>query len=224
MSLQKAVSLVSGGMDSLVTLALALEENDEVFTLHMSYGQNTAEKEKNCFKNICDFYEIPGDHRLLFEHSVLGQIGGSSLTDDNIPVSFANLNSKDIPTSYVPFRNAHMICNAVSWAEIIEADKIYIGAVEEDSSGYPDCRESYYQIFNQLISEGTRPSTKIEIKTPLIQMSKKEIVLKGNELKVPFQHTWSCYQSSDKPCLECDSCALRLRGFEQTAINDPLTA
>lgn len=219
---QKAVSLVSGGMDSLVALALALEENREVYTLHMSYGQRTMHKEKECFERICNHYHIPTHHRIMFDHTVLGNMGGSSLTDQQMEVSQADLSAIHVPTSYVPFRNAHMLCVAVSWAEVCGASRIYIGAVEEDSSGYPDCRESYYNIFNQLIAEGTKPETKITIVTPVIHMKKRDIVLKGTGLQAPFYLTWSCYKNVEIPCQNCDSCALRERGFREAGISDPL--
>lgn len=222
MKKRKAIALLSGGMDSLVTLALAREENDWVYVIHMNYGQKTMAKEKECFDQICDHYQIPLKHRLTFDQSALGQIGGSSLTDPSMEVTQANLDTKEIPTSYVPFRNAHMVCLAVSWAEVVGANRIYIGAVEEDSSGYPDCRQSFYQVFNQLIDEGTKPETQIEILTPLIHMRKSDIILKAKELNAPLEYTWSCYKRMDQPCGECDSCALRARGFKDAGIIDPI--
>ncbi len=149
-------------------------------------------------------------------------IGGSSLTDPSIPVEQANLERTDIPTSYVPFRNAHLLSIATSWGEVLGAEALFIGAVAEDSSGYPDCRPEYYQAFNQLIRVGTRPETRLEIVTPVIHMKKSEIVRTGNKLGAPLHLTWSCYQSGERACGRCDSCALRLRGFREAGIADPI--
>ena len=154
------------------------------------------------------------------EQSYLRLIGGSALTDPSIALREANLEATDIPASYVPFRNAHFLAVAVSWAEAMGAGRIYIGAVEADSSGYPDCRPEYYQIYNRLIAAGTRPDTRIEIVTPLITLRKQEIVKKGIELGAPFHLSWSCYRSEEMACGRCDSCALRLRAFEQAGAED----
>ena len=215
----KAVVLMSGGMDSCVTAAIAAQDC-RVAALHSSYGQLTAARERKSFDDITRFYGI--SERLILDQSYLGRIGGSALTDCNISLREADLEATDIPTSYVPFRNAHFISAAVSWAEVIGAERIYIGAVEPDSSGYPDCRPEYYRIFNQLIRAGTRPETRIEIVTPLIHMRKHEIVKKGVELGAPFHLSWSCYRNSEEACGTCDSCALRLRAFDQAGIKDPI--
>ncbi|NTU52380.1 MAG: 7-cyano-7-deazaguanine synthase QueC [Chlorobiaceae bacterium] len=215
----KAVLLVSGGMDSLVVTALAHKERLELAAMHVNYGQRTWHKELECFRKICDHYGI--EHRLEVDALFLSSIGGSSLTDLAIPVCPADLNGSEIPTSYVPFRNANFLSMAVSWSEVIGANMIYIGAVEEDSSGYPDCRKVFYDAFNQMIRLGTRPETRIEIMTPLITMSKGEIVKKGLELDAPFHFSWSCYKSEGKACGVCDSCARRLRAFEMASITDP---
>ena len=215
-----AVCLVSGGMDSCVTAAIAKEENTFVALLHVSYGQRTEARERQAFERIASHYNAYRILDVSIEH--LAKIGGSSLTDEEITVTEANLESKDIPTSYVPFRNANMLSIAVSWAEVIGASSIYIGAVAEDSSGYPDCRPEFYEAFQKAIDAGTKPETRIEIRTPIIHLSKAEIVKKGIELKAPLQLTWSCYRSEDLACGTCDSCALRLRGFEQAGVTDPI--
>jgi len=215
----KAVILVSGGMDSLVTAAIANLENELCF-LHMNYGQRTESRELRAFKDIADYYCVK--KQLVVDVKYLSQIGGSSLTDNKIEVSEANLHYNGVPTSYVPFRNANILSIAVSWAEVIGAKKIFIGAVEEDSSGYPDCREAFYDAFNKVISFGTKPDSNIEIVTPIIHLMKHQIVLKGNELEAPFELSWSCYKNEDRACGECDSCALRLKGFQLAGIEDPI--
>lgn len=215
-----AVCLVSGGMDSCVTAAIAHEENEETAFLHVSYGQLTEARELRAFEEIANYYTVK--KRLAVSIEQLAKIGGSSLTDTEVPVSEANLSSQEIPTSYVPFRNAHLLSIAASWAEVLGARCIYIGAVAEDSSGYPDCRPEFYEAFERAIEVGTRPETVIKIRTPVIAMTKSEIVLKGLELKAPLALTWSCYQASDAACGHCDSCALRLRAFRLAGIADPL--
>jgi 7-cyano-7-deazaguanine synthase len=208
---------MSGGMDSCVAAAIAAQQY-ELAALHVSYGQLTEARERRAFQEIADHYGIR--QRLILEQPFLARIGGSALTDPRIPLRQADLDATDIPASYVPFRNAHFLAAAVSWGEVIGAQKIYIGAVEPDSSGYPDCRPEYYRIFNQLIHAGTRPDTRLEIATPLIHLHKHEIVRKGIELGAPFHLSWSCYRSSEKACGTCDSCALRLRAFEQAGVED----
>lgn len=215
-----AVCLVSGGMDSCVTAAIALEENEELAFLHVSYGQRTEERERRAFEEIADFYGVRRRLAVSIEH--LARIGGSSLTDENIPVAEAAPASGDIPTSYVPFRNAHLLSIAVSWAEVINAQRIYIGAVAEDSSGYPDCRPEFYEAFQRAIDSGTRPTTQIEIATPVIFMRKSEIIRRGFELSAPLALTWSCYSETEIACGRCDSCALRLRAFHTAGIRDPI--
>jgi 7-cyano-7-deazaguanine synthase len=215
-----AVCLVSGGMDSCVTAAIANEENDELAFLHVSYGQRTEARESRAFEDLADFYKVR--RRLAVSIEYLKGIGGSSLTDRAIPVAEANLQSREIPTSYVPFRNAHLLSIATSWAEVIDAKRIYIGAVAEDSSGYPDCRPEFYEAFQHSIEAGTKPETQIEIVTPVIYMRKSEIVKRGIELGAPLQLTWSCYQAEDAACGRCDSCVLRLRAFRQARVVDPI--
>lgn len=224
-----AIVLVSGGMDSCVTAAMAARECElaqgeiaqgEIAMLHVSYGQRTERRELRAFGEIADFYGVT--RRLTTSIAHLAQIGGSSLTDQKIAVSRANLAAQEIPTSYVPFRNAHLLAIATSWAEVSGAGRIYIGAVAEDSSGYPDCRPEFYEAFNRVIEIGTKPETKIEIVTPVIHLRKSEIVQRGMELGAPLDLSWSCYQNEDVACGVCDSCALRLRGFREAGVRDPL--
>ena len=215
-----AVVLVSGGMDSCVTAAIAREENKDLAFLHISYGQLTEDREHKAFNDIADFYSAEMRLDISIEH--LAKIGGSSLTDENIAVSEADLESNEIPTSYVPFRNGNLLSIATSWAEVLDARAIYIGAVAEDSSGYPDCRPVFYEAFQKAIDAGTKPETQIEIKTPIIHLSKAQIVKKGVELNAPLHLSWSCYRNEDLACGTCDSCALRLRGFEQAGVKDPI--
>lgn len=216
---EKAVVLLSGGMDSCVTAAIAARDYNLAF-LHLNYGQRTQKRELQAFNDIADFYNV--QERLVVDVSYFAQIGGSSLTDEQMEVSKADLNSNEIPTSYVPFRNANILSIATSWAEVTGASKIFIGAVEEDSSGYPDCRVDFYKAFNRAIDLGTKPETRIEIVTPVIKMKKWEIVKKGIELQAPLEKSWSCYQNEDKACAVCDSCVLRLRAFAQAGYEDPL--
>ncbi len=219
MKKEQAVVLVSGGMDSCVTAAIANLSYTLTF-LHLNYGQKTQRKEKKSFLDIADYYNV--HKKLIVDVNHFSQIGGSSLTDEKIGVTVADLDSKEVPPSYVPFRNANILAIATSWAEVIGATKIFIGAVEEDSSGYPDCRESFFRAFNDVINKGTKPDTFITIMTPLIHMSKKQIVEKAFELKAPLHLTWSCYQNEDIACGICDSCALRLRGFQEAEKKDPI--
>ncbi|MGA9882677.1 MAG: 7-cyano-7-deazaguanine synthase QueC [Candidatus Acidiferrales bacterium] len=218
----KAAVLLSGGMDSCVTTAIA-NQTHRLALLHASYGQRTEHRERRAFEEIADFYGVR--ERLVVRFDALSQIGGSALTDGNIPVpenGEALASEAGIPLSYVPFRNAHFLSAAVSWAEVIGATAIFIGAVAEDSSGYPDCRPEYYRAFEVLIREGTRPDTHIEIATPVIAMKKSEIVRHGAELGAPLDRTWSCYQFEDEACGVCDSCRLRLCAFAEAGLRDPI--
>ena len=217
---RKSVVLVSGGLDSCVAAAIAHVENDDLAFLHVSYSQRTEDRERKAFNDIADHYGVEKRLDISIEH--LAKIGGSSLTDENMAVTEADLESNEIPSSYVPFRNANMLSVAVSWAEVIGVNAIYIGAVAEDSSGYPDCRREFYDAFQKTIDAGTKPDTHIEIRTPIIRMTKAEIVEKGIELDAPLHLTWSCYRGEDLACGTCDSCALRLRGFEQAGMIDPI--
>lgn len=217
-----AVILLSGGMDSCVTAAIAAQTHC-LALLHSSYGQRTEARERRAFEEIAD--RIGAAHRLHIEQRYMTRIGGSALTDAAIAVPGADLVAAEtgqIPVTYVPFRNAHFLAAAVSWAEVLGAEKIFIGAVEQDSSGYPDCRPAYYEAFEKLAGLGTRPETQIAIETPLIGCSKAEIVRRGIALGAPLDLTWSCYQSSGEACGICDSCALRRRAFEQAGVEDPV--
>lgn len=220
-SKELAIVLVSGGMDSLTTAAIANEEYENLAFLHLNYGQKTEKRELQCFEEIADFYHVPVELRKVIDVSFLSQIGGSSLTDQKIDVKKYQGDSNEIPDSYVPFRNTHIIAMAVSWAEVIGAKKIFIGAVEEDSSGYPDCRPSYYAAYNNLIKEGTKEGD-ISIVTPVIALKKAEIIMKAVDLKAPLASSYSCYANNDVACGVCDSCALRLRGFQKAGLDDPI--
>jgi 7-cyano-7-deazaguanine synthase len=219
----KAVVLLSGGMDSCVTTAMA-HQSHELAVLHASYGQRTERRERQAFDEIADIYSAR--ERLVVRLDHFKQIGGSTLTDARIavPEGPAGLpaGGNEIPSTYVPFRNAHFLAVAVSWAEVIGARAIYIGAVAEDSSGYPDCRPEYYRVFQQLVREGTRPETRIEIVTPVIGMRKREIIQRGLDLGAPLDRTWSCYQFEDEACGSCDSCRLRLNAFAEAGVTDPI--
>jgi 7-cyano-7-deazaguanine synthase len=215
----RAVVLMSGGMDSCVTAAIA-RQSCEIACLHAGYGQRTEQRELLSFHALADHFGAVDRLAVQFDH--FKAIGGSSLTDSRLPIREADLESREIPDTYVPFRNAHFLSVATSWAEVMGATRIFIGAVWEDSSGYPDCRPEYYEAFNRVIRAGTRPSTDITIETPLIHLTKRDIVKKGIELGVPFHLTWSCYRDSETACGVCDSCALRLRAFQETGIADPI--
>ncbi len=219
MSYPLGLVLVSGGLDSCVTAAIAAQNFEPAF-LHLNYGQRTEKRELQAFNAVADHFNV--SRRLIVDVRHFAQIGGSSLTDHNMPVAPADLENKSIPTSYVPFRNANILSIAVSWAEVIGARSIFIGAVEEDSSGYPDCREEFFSIFQKLITIGTPPATDIRIETPLIHMTKAEIIKKGMELGAPLLLSWSCYRDEVQACGVCDSCALRLRGFRQAGFEDPI--
>ncbi|HEV2400783.1 MAG TPA: 7-cyano-7-deazaguanine synthase QueC [Candidatus Sulfotelmatobacter sp.] len=214
----RAVVLLSGGMDSCVCAALAARDYDAA-AVHVSYGQRTEERERQSFLAICQRLKI--HDRLMVRNEALRQIGGSALTDESIDVPESESVGRSIPVTYVPFRNAHFLAVAVSWAEVIGAEKVYIGAVEPDSSGYPDCRPAYYKAFNEVVKAGTKEG-RIEVVTPLIAMRKSEIVHLGLELGAPFDLTWSCYSREDRACGVCDSCALRLRAFEAAGVQDPI--
>ncbi len=214
-----AVVSVSGGLDSCVTVAIA-RENYNLALMHVNYGQRTESRELKAFNDIADFYNV--ENRLVIDFSHLSQIGGSSLTDKSMEVTKADLHNEDVPSSYVPFRNANLLTAAGSWAEVIGAEAIFVGAVFEDSSGYPDCRPDFFKAFEYAMDLGTKPETKIKIETPIIHMTKSEIIKTGLELGAPLQLTWSCYQNEDEACGVCDSCALRLRGFQQLGVEDPI--
>jgi 7-cyano-7-deazaguanine synthase len=224
---RKAVVLLSGGMDSCVCAAIARERHGagNIALLHAGYGQRTERRERRAFDDIAEFYGAR--ERLVVQLDHFRSIGGSALTDTKIAVPENELGAKaphgnSIPVTYVPFRNAHFLSVAVSWGEAIGAGAIYIGAVAEDSSGYPDCRPEYYRVFQELIRIGTRPETQIEMVTPVITLKKSEIIRKGIELRAPLHLTWSCYQSEEAACGACDSCLLRLRAFAEVGVPDPI--
>jgi 7-cyano-7-deazaguanine synthase len=219
MGRERAVALVSGGMDSSVTLAVAQREF-EVAALHIRYGQRTEGREERAFHDLADYYGIAT--RLVVPMHHLSLIGGSSLTDRTIPVSAADLDARGVPSSYVPFRNASFLSVGVSWAEVLGASAVFIGAVEEDSSGYPDCRGEFFAAFERAAVAGTKPGTTIKIVAPVLHLSKEEIVRTAVSLGVPLRLTWSCYQREDRACGMCDSCALRLRGFQRAGVEDPI--
>jgi len=214
----RAVVLLSGGMDSAVCASIAARDHDAA-AVHVSYGQRTEQRERQSSIAICRRLQI--HDRLMIRNEALRAIGGSALTDSSIPVPAAETPGREIPVTYVPFRNAHFLAAAVSWAEVLGAQRVYIGAVEPDSSGYPDCRPAYYKAFNEVVKAGTKEG-KIEIVTPLIAMRKAEIVRLGLELGAPFDLTWSCYSRADQACGVCDSCVLRLRAFQAVGVQDPI--
>jgi 7-cyano-7-deazaguanine synthase len=215
-----AVVCVSGGMDSAVTAAGAAQSGHRLAFLHANYGQRTEAKELGCFHALADHFGAR--ERLVVDFPVFAAIGGSSLTDRRIPVREGEPEEGRIPTSYVPFRNAHLLAAATSWGEVIGARAIFVGAVWEDSSGYPDCRPEFYAAYEEAIRQGTRPETAIRIVTPVIALSKAGIVRRGTALGVPFEKTWSCYQAEDRPCGVCESCRLRQKGFSEAGVPDPL--
>lgn len=215
----RAVVLLSGGMDSCVCAAIAARDYDAA-ALHIDYGQRTEERERRAFSGVCDRLGIRD--RLILRNPVFQAIGGSALTDGSIDVPEAGKEiGQQIPVTYVPFRNANLLSAAVSWAEVLGAERILIGAVEQDSSGYPDCRPEFYRAFNEAIRTGTKEG-KIEVVAPLIALRKAEIVRLGLELGAPFDLTWSCYSREDVACGVCESCVLRLRAFEAAGANDPI--
>ncbi len=217
---ETAIVLLSGGMDSAVCLAKAIEMGFEPAALHLNYGQRTQQKEADCFNKLCTHYNVK--YKLVVDINYLAQIGGSSLTDFKIDVPLGDTDSSEIPNSYVPFRNANILAISTSWAEVIGAKGLFIGATEADFSGYPDCRKSFFDAFQQVINFGTKPETQIQIYTPLINMTKSEIAIEGNRLNVPFEYTWSCYKSQEKACGNCDSCLLRQNGFAKAGLKDPI--
>lgn len=214
-----AVVLMSGGLDSCVTAALASQEH-RLAACHIQYGHRAEARELEAFHALCDHFGVV--ERLVTRLPSLKQIGGSSLTDQAIPVREGPPEPGVIPTSYVPFRNAHLLATGVSWAEVLGASSVWCGAVWEDSSGYPDCREVFFEAFQKAVEMGTRPETKIRLVTPLVHLKKSEIVALGARLSAPFHLTWSCYRSEKVACGRCESCILRLKGFREAGLEDPL--
>jgi 7-cyano-7-deazaguanine synthase len=215
----KGVVLVSGGMDSLVLAAFATRESD-ISLLHVNYGQPTQGKELACFHAIADHLKVKD--RLVADIGYLKAIGGSALTDPGIAIPPADPVRRGVPVTYVPFRNAHFVCIAVSWAEVIGAKNVYIGAVMADTEGYPDCRPEFYEAMNEAIRRGTKEGSGISVRAPFVRLRKKDLVLMGKSLGVPFQHSWSCYREGEKACGRCDSCALRWRAFSEAGVPDPI--
>lgn len=221
--LKLAVVSLSGGMDSCVATAIAKAEGYDLALLHADYGQLTESRERQAFQDIANFYEVPPHRRLIISFENLRKIGGSALTDSSIALPEGDLDRPGIPSSYVPFRNAHLLSAAVSWAEVLGATAIFVGFVEEDSSGYPDCREIFLRSFEQTANLGTKPETRLRFFAPFIHSTKSKIVQKGLELGAPLHLSWSCYRGEDKACGTCDSCLLRLRGFKQAGAVDPIS-
>ena len=215
-----AVVLLSGGMDSALCASIAQKEGYEIAALHLNYGQRTQSRELKAFNDLLIHFDIK--QKLIVDVSHFANMGGSSLTDDTMEVTMADLENTTIPSSYVPFRNGNILSIAASWTEVLGASAIFIGANQLDSSGYPDCRQEFFDAFEKSIDLGTKPETRIKIFTPIINFSKKDIVQKGIELGTPFHLTWSCYKETDCACGICDSCGLRLRGFAQAGIEDPI--
>lgn len=215
-----AVVLVSGGMDSATAAFEAKHRGHDLYFLHTSYGQQTESKELDCAHqlaermDVADFLHIETDH--------LARIGASSLTDDSIDVNEVDLNSDEIPSSYVPFRNANLLSMAVSYAEANDCEAVYIGAHSEDYSGYPDCRPEFFDAFQQIIDVGTKPETSIELVAPFVDWSKTDIAERGLELDVPYELTWSCYRDESPACGTCDACAYRLKAFQEAGAKDPI--
>lgn len=217
-----AVVSLSGGLDSCVAAAEARAAGFELALLHADYGQRTEGRERRAFKEIADFYGVSASRRLVLDLQGLRVIGGSALTDPSIPLPEGDLHRAGVPVSYVPFRNAHLLAACVSWAEVLGAGHLFVGFVEEDSSGYPDCREAFLRSFEQTANLGTRPETRLRLHAPLIHRTKAQIVARGLELQAPLRLTWSCYQGEGEACGRCDSCLLRLRGFKEAGHADPI--
>ncbi len=217
-----AVVLLSGGMDSLTAAGIAAREGHELALIHFNYGQRTEEAELRAFNKIADFFGTGAKLRLVVHTNFFSLAGGSALTDKAVEVPAANLGQTGIPVTYVPFRNAVLLSMAVGWAETIGARAVYYGAVSQDSSGYPDCRPEFIRAFNSLVEAGTKPESRIEVLAPLVNMTKAEIVKAALEMGLPLNATWSCYARNDRACGACDSCALRLRGFAQAGVEDPV--
>ena len=214
-----AVVLLSGGLDSCVTAAVA-RQNYQLAFFHGNYGQRTVHRELRAFRELANYFQPAPTFEA--ELNFLGHIGGSSLTDTHLPVPEDAVEPPGLPSTYVPFRNTIIIAAAVAWAEVIGASAIFIGANQIDSPGYPDCRPEYYQAYEKLIELGTGPDTHITLQTPLIHLDKAGIVRLGLELQAPLELTWSCYQNEEQACGRCSSCRLRLKGFAEAGVEDPI--
>ncbi|MFA9424882.1 7-cyano-7-deazaguanine synthase QueC [Natronorubrum sp. A-ect3] len=218
---KRAVVLLSGGMDSATAAAEARDRGYDIYALHTSYGQRTEDRELECARQLAD--ELDAADFLQIETGHLASIGASSLTDDDLDVADADLESDEIPTSYVPFRNANLLAMAVSYAEANDCEAVFIGAHSEDFSGYPDCRPAFFEAFEQVVDVGTKPETEISIEAPFVEWSKTDIAERGVDLEVPYEHTWSCYRENEPACGTCDACAFRLQAFQNIGVRDPIT-
>lgn len=218
---QRAVVLLSGGMDSATAAYEARDRGYDLYALHTSYGQRTEDRELACARRLADELDVVDFRRVETGH--LSAIGNSSLTDEDIAVTDAEMDSDEIPTSYVPFRNANLLAMAVSYAEATGCEAVFIGAHSEDFAGYPDCRPAFFEAFERVVDVGTKPETDIRIEAPFVESSKGDIAARGTELGVPFEHTWSCYRANEPACGTCDSCAYRLEAFQSIGVRDPIT-
>ncbi|MFC6717691.1 7-cyano-7-deazaguanine synthase QueC [Natrialbaceae archaeon GCM10025810] len=216
----RAVVLLSGGMDSATAAYEANARGYDIYALHTSYGQRTEGRELECARRLSD--ELDAEDFLRIETGHLTAIGGSSLTDEGMAVEDADMESEEVPDTYVPFRNANLLAMAVSYAEANDCDAVFIGAHSEDFAGYPDCRPAFFEAFERVVDVGTRPETNISIEAPFVEDSKPDIARRGVELEVPFEHTWSCYRESEPACGTCDSCAYRLQAFQTVGVRDPI--
>lgn len=219
---KRAVVLVSGGMDSATATFEAMDRGYELYLLHTSYGQETEKKERECATDLAAVDALDVADFLQVETSHLARIGASSLTDDEMEVEEADLESDEIPSSYVPFRNSNLLSMATSYAEANECDAIFIGAHSEDYSGYPDCRPEFFEAFQNVIDVGTKPETNIDLIVPFVDWSKTDIAARGVELEVPYEITWSCYREEAPACGTCDACAFRLKAFQEIGEKDPI--
>ncbi|WP_129115608.1 7-cyano-7-deazaguanine synthase QueC [Halegenticoccus tardaugens] len=217
---KRAVVLLSGGMDSATAAYEANARGYDLSCLHTSYGQKTETKEYECARTLAD--ELGAEDFLHIETDHLKRIGASSLTDAELDVADADLDGSEVPTSYVPFRNANLLAMAVSYAEASGCDAVFVGAHSEDYAGYPDCRPEFFEAFAALVDVGTKPETDVAIEVPFVENSKTDIVARGVELGVPFEHTWSCYRATEPACGTCDSCAYRLQAFQTVGVEDPI--
>lgn len=217
---KRAVVLLSGGMDSATAAAVARSRGYDLYGLHTSYGQQTETRELECARRLADAFDLADLLRIETGH--LSAIGNSSLTDDELAVEDADLESDEIPSSYVPFRNANLLAMAVSYAEANDCEAVFIGAHSEDFAGYPDCRPAFFEAFEQVVDVGTKPDTEISIEAPFVEWSKTDIAERGDDLEVPYEHTWSCYREDEPACGTCDSCAIRLQAFQNIGVRDPI--
>ncbi|ATW89255.1 7-cyano-7-deazaguanine synthase [Halohasta litchfieldiae] len=220
-STKRAVVLVSGGMDSATTVYEARDRGYELYLLHTSYGQRTESTEYDCARQLADLVDVADFLHIETDH--LQQIGGSALTDDEMAVDDADLDSEEIPDTYVPFRNANLLSMAVSFAEANGCEAVFVGAHSEDFSGYPDCRPEFFDAFETMVEVGTKPETEITIEVPFVESTKTEIAERGVDLGVPFEHTWSCYREEEPACGTCDACAFRLQAFQRLGVHDPIS-